>query len=210
MVEAEDGAAAPAAVKEPLDLIRLSLDERLYVKLRGGRELRGRLHVRSPCGTRAARLPAEPPAGAGVRPAPQHDPGRGRGDAHDRGDRRRDVRGDCQGAAAAGTARGPPLRGLAHPCRCRPTSGRSPTCSCGGTASSWCRRPCARDPDGWPRPREPLVSAWGRPTGEGEGLRCTVTPTRLRARFCAVWRPAAVWQEHSRGPRPLAPDGRRA
>ena len=41
------GAAAGAAtVKEPLDLIRLSLDERLYVKLRGGRELRGRLHVR--------------------------------------------------------------------------------------------------------------------------------------------------------------------
>ena len=43
----EDGAApATAAVKEPLDLIRLSLDERLYVKLRGGRELKGRLHVR--------------------------------------------------------------------------------------------------------------------------------------------------------------------
>ena len=37
-----------AAVKEPLDLIRLSLDERIYVKLRGDRELRGRLHVRAP------------------------------------------------------------------------------------------------------------------------------------------------------------------
>lgn len=36
-------------VKEPLDLIRLSLDERVYVKLRGDRELRGKLHVRS-CG----------------------------------------------------------------------------------------------------------------------------------------------------------------
>lgn len=35
-----------ATVKEPLDLIRLSLDERIYVKLRGERELRGRLHVR--------------------------------------------------------------------------------------------------------------------------------------------------------------------
>jgi hypothetical protein len=34
-----------ATVKEPLDLIRLSLDERVYVKLRGDRELRGRLHV---------------------------------------------------------------------------------------------------------------------------------------------------------------------
>lgn len=33
-------------VKEPLDLIRLSLDERVYVKLRGDRELRGKLHVR--------------------------------------------------------------------------------------------------------------------------------------------------------------------
>ena len=35
-----------ATVKEPLDLIKLSLDERIYVKLRGDRELRGRLHVR--------------------------------------------------------------------------------------------------------------------------------------------------------------------
>ncbi|KAF5837875.1 hypothetical protein DUNSADRAFT_3768 [Dunaliella salina] len=34
-----------ATVKEPLDLIRLSLDERVYVKLRGERELRGRLHA---------------------------------------------------------------------------------------------------------------------------------------------------------------------
>ena len=33
-------------VKEPLDLIRLSLDERIYVKLKGERELRGKLHVR--------------------------------------------------------------------------------------------------------------------------------------------------------------------
>jgi hypothetical protein len=32
-------------VKEPLDLVRLSLDERIYVKLRGEREIRGRLHV---------------------------------------------------------------------------------------------------------------------------------------------------------------------
>lgn len=39
---AEEG----ATVKEPLDLIRLSLDEKIYVKLRGERELRGRLHVR--------------------------------------------------------------------------------------------------------------------------------------------------------------------
>jgi len=32
-------------VEEPLDLIRLSLDERIYVKMRGERELRGRLHA---------------------------------------------------------------------------------------------------------------------------------------------------------------------
>ncbi|XP_035580372.1 U6 snRNA-associated Sm-like protein LSm3 [Zalophus californianus] len=32
-------------VKEPLDLIRLSLDERIYVKMRNDRELRGRLHA---------------------------------------------------------------------------------------------------------------------------------------------------------------------
>lgn len=32
-------------MKEPLDLIRLSLDERIYVKCRGERELRGKLHV---------------------------------------------------------------------------------------------------------------------------------------------------------------------
>lgn len=32
-------------LKEPLDLIRLSLDEKIYVKMRNERELRGRLHV---------------------------------------------------------------------------------------------------------------------------------------------------------------------
>lgn len=33
------------AVEEPLDLVRLSLDERIFVKLRNSRELKGRLHV---------------------------------------------------------------------------------------------------------------------------------------------------------------------
>lgn len=43
---ADDGDNIPAiTVKEPLDLIRLSLDERIYVKMRNERELRGRLHV---------------------------------------------------------------------------------------------------------------------------------------------------------------------
>ena len=35
-----------AAVNEPLGLLRLSLDERILVKLRGDRELHGKLHVR--------------------------------------------------------------------------------------------------------------------------------------------------------------------
>jgi U6 snRNA-associated Sm-like protein LSm3 len=35
----------PASVEEPLDLIRLSLDERIYIKLRNDREIRGQLHV---------------------------------------------------------------------------------------------------------------------------------------------------------------------
>ncbi|TGZ82974.1 Sm-like ribonucleo protein [Ascodesmis nigricans] len=34
-----------SAISEPLDLVRLSLDEHVFVKLRGDRELRGRLHA---------------------------------------------------------------------------------------------------------------------------------------------------------------------
>ena len=37
---------ASSAVERPLDLIRLSLDERIVVKCKGERELRGKLHVR--------------------------------------------------------------------------------------------------------------------------------------------------------------------
>jgi U6 snRNA-associated Sm-like protein LSm3 len=33
-------------VEEPLDLVRLSLDERVLVKMRGERQLEGTLHVR--------------------------------------------------------------------------------------------------------------------------------------------------------------------
>lgn len=33
-------------VEEPLDLVRLSLDEKVYVKMRNDRELKGKLHVR--------------------------------------------------------------------------------------------------------------------------------------------------------------------
>ena len=45
MAESGDGDTNP--VSEPLDLVRLSLDEIVFVKLRGDRELKGRLHVRS-------------------------------------------------------------------------------------------------------------------------------------------------------------------
>ena len=37
------------AVSEPLDLVRLSLDEIVFVRLRGERELKGRLHVCTSC-----------------------------------------------------------------------------------------------------------------------------------------------------------------
>ena len=47
-----------AGIREPLDLVRLSLDEVVYVKLRGERELRGRLHVRAgPPAPRPRHLP---------------------------------------------------------------------------------------------------------------------------------------------------------
>jgi U6 snRNA-associated Sm-like protein LSm3 len=46
MADAGDGDAAPAS--EPMDLVRLSLDEIVFVKLRGDRELKGRLHVSYP------------------------------------------------------------------------------------------------------------------------------------------------------------------
>ena len=37
-----------ANVSEPLDLVRLLIDEFVFVKLRGDRELKGRLHVSIP------------------------------------------------------------------------------------------------------------------------------------------------------------------
>jgi hypothetical protein len=43
MADVDEGPAG--AVSEPLDLVRLSLDEVVFVKLRGDRELKGRLHV---------------------------------------------------------------------------------------------------------------------------------------------------------------------
>lgn len=46
MADIEDTGTNP--VNEPLDLVRLSLNEVVFVKLRGDRELQGRLHVRHP------------------------------------------------------------------------------------------------------------------------------------------------------------------
>ncbi|OJD17872.1 hypothetical protein AJ78_02044 [Emergomyces pasteurianus Ep9510] len=43
MADADAGGAA--SFSEPLDLVRLSLDEVVFVKLRGDRELKGRLHA---------------------------------------------------------------------------------------------------------------------------------------------------------------------
>ncbi|KAK5122028.1 U4/U6-U5 snRNP complex subunit lsm3 [Meristemomyces frigidus] len=43
MAEVEEAGANP--VNEPLDLVRLSLNEVVFVKLRGDRELKGRLHA---------------------------------------------------------------------------------------------------------------------------------------------------------------------
>ena len=45
MAAPADQKSASQTVEEPLDLIRLSLDERIYVKCRGGIELRGKLHA---------------------------------------------------------------------------------------------------------------------------------------------------------------------
>jgi U6 snRNA-associated Sm-like protein LSm3 len=47
MTDVEEGPTAAGSVSEPLDLVRLLLDEVVFVKLRGDRELKGRLFVRS-------------------------------------------------------------------------------------------------------------------------------------------------------------------
>ncbi|PIK62817.1 putative U6 snRNA-associated Sm-like protein LSm3 [Apostichopus japonicus] len=45
MAEEQEQQPSSNVVEEPLDLIRLSLDERIYVKMRNDRELKGRLHA---------------------------------------------------------------------------------------------------------------------------------------------------------------------
>jgi U6 snRNA-associated Sm-like protein LSm3 len=54
MADVDDGASAP--VSEPLDLVRLCLDEIVFVKLRGDRELKGRLHASRTISRQWARL----------------------------------------------------------------------------------------------------------------------------------------------------------
>lgn len=39
--------AMAKGIEEPLDLIRLAIDEAIYIKMKGERELRGKLHVSS-------------------------------------------------------------------------------------------------------------------------------------------------------------------
>ncbi|XP_035579982.1 U6 snRNA-associated Sm-like protein LSm3 [Zalophus californianus] len=45
MVDDVDKRQTTNTVEEPLDLIRLSLDEQIHVKMRNDKELRGRLHA---------------------------------------------------------------------------------------------------------------------------------------------------------------------
>jgi len=59
----------PSVVQEPLDLIKLSLDERIYVKMRNDRELKGRLHVRNTQVFLVQRILYT----VGIRPALKHD-----------------------------------------------------------------------------------------------------------------------------------------
>ena len=65
------------SVSEPLDLVRLSLDEMVFVKLRGDRELKGRLHVQYPS---SAPFHAITDYQVGIRQPLQSCPGRCRGD----------------------------------------------------------------------------------------------------------------------------------
>jgi hypothetical protein len=58
MADVDDTAAGP--VSEPLDLVRLCLDEVVFVKLRGDRELKGRLHVGNLSSRQLMKTPSNP------------------------------------------------------------------------------------------------------------------------------------------------------
>lgn len=75
---------ADSGIQEPFDLIRLSLSERVFVKLRGDRELNGVLHVSFPIPRRVPYL-CLPPQWSGLRRAYELDTERRGGDDNDRG-----------------------------------------------------------------------------------------------------------------------------
>jgi hypothetical protein len=84
LIMADTGEEGSGSVSEPLDLVRLSLDEIVFVKLRGDRELKGRLHVSRRLSTRVSAvctLSTDP--FAGLRQSLQPRAGRrGRDDLH--------------------------------------------------------------------------------------------------------------------------------
>ncbi len=67
-----DEAQALTTIEEPLDLVRLSLDERIYVKMRNDRELTGRLQVSKKSGWGVYFL-IKAHLTAGFRSASEHD-----------------------------------------------------------------------------------------------------------------------------------------
>ena len=81
-----DVTPAQAGVEQPLDLIRLSLDERIYVKMRGDRELRGRLHVR---GRRSSSEGREGRRAKGAKGKGRRAKGKGRGGRRAKGEGQR-------------------------------------------------------------------------------------------------------------------------
>ena len=71
--------------EEPIDLVLMSLKEKVYVKCKFGRELRGKLVVRAYS------------HGKGLRRAPEPDAERRRGEDHKQRRRPHDQTGNCQG-----------------------------------------------------------------------------------------------------------------
>lgn len=99
------------SIEMPLDLIRLSIDQRVYVKLRGERELRGKLYVRSSIMLTQYRNGIEKSTSRctsrkslsnsfeliGLRSTLEHGARRCRRDSHKHRSRRRDPRGEHYG-----------------------------------------------------------------------------------------------------------------
>jgi hypothetical protein len=62
-----DAGEDSSTVNEPLGLVKLLLDEVVFVKLRGDRELKGRLHVREPSSDQASIIGYDLMIHAGIR-----------------------------------------------------------------------------------------------------------------------------------------------